>query len=232
MDGSDFTEYIHYGWALYEEYRLTDSGLETVTGSHVPVAITFREDLSGNLTLEEYWEPRAGSYYVQDIREKFPASDVEDGMDSQKFILQQTQECYAQAIAATGLDANQVIGSLIETICSSPALSSNPGDYIAEHSIEYRELTYYGRYTLKYCFARFEEGNETGLDGHIMMQACEDIAASWGEALLTDYVVITGQVWYDAFKSNALGLMEQYAEIELAERYPMSYLLLSMLGKV
>ena len=65
-----------------------------------------------------------------------------------------------------------------------------------------------------------------------MMQACEDIAASWGEALLTDYVVITGQVWYDAFKSNALGLMEQYAEIELAERYPMSYLLLSMLGKV
>ena len=153
-------------------------------------------------------------------------------MDSQKFILQQTQECYAQAVAATELDTDQVIGSLIETICSGPALSSNPGDYIEAHPIEYRELTYYGRYTLKYCFARFEEGNETGLDGHIMMQACEDIAASWGEALLTDYVVITGQVWYDAFKSNALGLMEQYAEIELAERYPMSYLLLSMLGKV
>ena len=41
VDGSDFTEYIHYGWALYEEYRVTDSGLETVTGSHVPVAITY-----------------------------------------------------------------------------------------------------------------------------------------------------------------------------------------------
>ena len=231
LAGSSTHKITYYGWALYEQYRATDNGLETTGGSHIPVVLSFDLDERG-YTLTEYWEPRDGSYFAQDIREKFPAHIVEDALHGQKFVLQQTQECYAQAIAATGLDANQVIGSLIETICSSPALSSNPGDYIAEHSIEYRELTYYGRYTLKYCFARFEEGNETGLDGHIMMQACEDIAASWGEALLTDYVVITGQVWYDAFKSNALGLMEQYAEIELAERYPMSYLLLSMLGKV
>ncbi len=231
LAGSSTHKITYYGWALYEQYRATDNGLETTGGSHIPVVLSFDLDERG-YTLTEYWEPRDGSYFAQDIREKFPAHIVEDALHGQKFVLQQTQECYAQAIAATGLDANQVIGSLIETICSGPALSSNPGDYIAEHSIEYRELTYYGRYTLKYCFARFEEGNETGLDGHIMMQACEDIAASWGEALLTDYVVITGQVWYDAFKSNALGLMEQYAEIELAERYPMSYLLLSMLGKV
>ena len=231
LAGSSTHKITYYGWALYEQYRATDNGLETTGGSHIPVVLSFDLDERG-YTLTEYWEPRDGSYFAQDIREKFPAHIVEDALHGQKFVLQQTQECYAQAIAATGLDTNQVIGSLIETICSSPALSSNPGDYIAEHSIEYRELTYYGRYTLKYCFARFEEGNETGLDGHIMMQACEDIAASWGEALLTDYVVITGQVWYDAFKSNALGLMEQYAEIELAERYPMSYLLLSMLGKV
>ena len=231
LAGSSTHKITYYGWALYQEYQVTNRGLETTGGSHIPVALSFDLDERG-YTLTEYWEPRDGSYFAQDIREKFPAHIVEDALHGQKFVLQQTQECYAQAIAATGLDTNQVIGSLIETICSSPALSSNPGDYIAEHSIEYRELTYYGRYTLKYCFARFEEGNETGLDGHIMMQACEDIAASWGEALLTDYVVITGQVWYDAFKSNALGLMEQYAEIELAERYPMSYLLLSMLGKV
>ena len=235
-DGSDFSEYIHYGWALYEEYRVTDNGLKTVRGSHVPVAITFREDPSGTLTLEEYWQPRDGSYYAQDIREKFPAHIVEDGMDSQKFILQQTQECYAQAVAATGLDTDQVIGSLIETICSGPALSSNPGDYIEAHPIEYRELTYYGRYTLKYCFARFEEGGETGLAGHIMRQACEDIAVGWGEEPLVfslpDNGVFTGQMWYNAFKNNALSLMEQYSEIELAERYPASYLLLSMLGEV
>ena len=238
-DGSDFSEYIHYGWALYEEYKVTDKGLETTTGSHVPVAITFREDPSGTLTLEEYWEPRDGSYYAQDIREKFPAHIVGDGMDSQKFILQQTQECYAQAIASTGLDTEKVIGSLIETICSGPALSSNPGDYIEAHPIEYRELTYYGRYTLKYCFARFDEGGETGLDGQIMARVCEDIAVNWGEDGLRLLVcetpadgVTTGQMWYNALKNNALSLLEQYREIELAERYPASYLLLSMLGEV
>ena len=236
VDGSDFSEYTHYGWALYNEYRVTDSGLKTVSGGHVPVAITFREGPSGTLTLEEYWEPRDGSYYAPDIREKFPAHIAENALDSQKFILQQTQECYAQAIASTGLNADKVIGTLIETICGSPALSSNPGDYIAEHPIEYRELTYYGRYTLKYCFARFEEGGETGLADQIMVQACEDIAVGWGEEPLVfstpDNGVFTGQMWYSAFKNNAQSLLEQYREIELAERYPASYLLLSMLGEV
>ena len=236
VDGSDFSEYTHYGWALYNEYRVTDSGLKTVSGGHVPVAITFREGPSGTLTLEEYWEPRDGSYYAPDIREKFPAHIAENALDSQKFILQQTQECYAQAIASTGLNTDKVIGTLIETICGSPALSSNPGDYIAEHPIEYRELTYYGRYTLKYCFARFEEGGETGLADQIMAQACEDIAVGRGEEPLVfstpDNGVFTGQMWYSAFKNNAQSLLEQYREIELAERYPASYLLLSMLGEV
>lgn len=233
--GSNTHKITYYGWAFYEEYKATDNGLETVAGSHSPVALSFDLDERG-YTLTEYWEPRDGSYYVRDIREYFPAHIAEDGIDSQKFILQQKQECYAQAVASIGLDTNQVIGTLIEMICSSPAQSSNPGDYIREHSIEYRELTYYGQYTLKYCFDRFEEGSETGLAGQIMMQACEDIATGWGEEPLEVFLpmdeALTGQMWYRAFKSNALGLMEQYGETELAERYPASYLLLGMLGEV
>ena len=236
VDGSDFSQYIHYGWALYEEYKGTDSGLETVSGRHIPVVITLREDLSGTLTLEEYWEPRNGSYYTQDIREKFPTDIVKDGMDSQKFILKQKQECYAQAVASTMLDINKVVGTLIEMVCSTPSQSSNPKDYIKEHPIEYQELTYYGQYTLKYCFAQFEKSGENGLAGQIMMQACEDIATGWGEeplvfSLPADKMLI-GQMWYNAFKQNALSLMEQYTEIELAEQYPASYLLLSMLGEI
>ena len=68
-----------------------------------------------------------------------------------------------------------------------------------------------------------------------MMRACEEIAAGWGEALLYDpaaYGAPTGQMWYRDFKNNALSLMAQYTETELAERYPASYLLLSMLGAV
>lgn len=228
--GSSTHKITYYGWALYQEYQVTDRGLETVGGSHIPVALSFDLDERG-YTLTEYWEPRDGSYYAQDIREKFPSHIAEDGVDSQKFILRQTQECYAQAVASTGLDTNKVIGTLIETICSSPAQSSNPGDYINEH-IDYRELTFYGRYTLKYCFDRFEKGGETGLDGHIMMLACEDIAAGWGEGLILEVPAETGQEWYNAFKSNALNLMAQFSEMELAEHYPASYLLLSMLGEV
>jgi hypothetical protein len=227
VDGSDFAEYIHYGWALYEEYRVTDNGLKTVRGSHVPVAITFREDPSGTLTLEEYWQPRDGSYYAQDIREKFPAHIVEDGMDSQKFILQQTQECYAQAVAATGLDTDQVIGSLIETICSGPALSSNPGDYIEAHPIEYRELTYYGRYTLKYCFTKFLKGGQTDLRGHIMRAAMDDIAP---EAQLKLYAE-TGQEYFDAWKDAAKSVGKQHDMEWIEENQPAIYLLLQMISE-
>lgn len=228
VDGSDFAEYIHYGWALYEEYRVTDSGLETVTGSHAPVAITFREDPSGALTLEEYWQPRDGSYYAQDIREKFPAHIVEDGMDSQKFILQQKQECYVQAVASTGLDTDQVIGSLIETICSSPAQSSSWWNYIEEHPIEFRELTYYGWYTLKYCFTEFLKGGQIGLHGHIMRAAIDDIAP---EAQLKLYAE-TGQEYFDAWKDAAISIRKQHDMEWIETHQPATYLLLSMLGKV
>ena len=125
LAGSSTHKITYYGWALYEQYRATDNGLETTGGSHIPVALSFDLDERG-YTLTEFWEPRDGSYFVQDIREKFPTHIVDDGLDSQKFILQQTQECYAQAVAFTGLDTNKVIGMLIETICSSPAEASNP----------------------------------------------------------------------------------------------------------
>ena len=38
--------------------------------------------------------------------------------------------------------------------------------YIDAHPIEYREMIYYGNYTLQYCFALLEQGNQTGLEGH------------------------------------------------------------------
>lgn len=228
LAGDSTHKITYYGWALYEEYKVTDDGLETVGGSHIPVALSFDLDERG-YTLTEYWQPRDGSYYAQDIREKFPSYIAGDDMDGQKFLLGQSQECYAQAVASTGLDPNQVIGALVETICSSPALSSNPEDYINEHAVAYRELTYYGWYTLQYCFDRFEKGGETGLAGQIMARACEEIAGGWGEEPLVFSVLPTGQQWYDAFKNNARSLAEQYTETELAERYPASDLLLRML---
>ena len=229
-DGNDFSQYTYYGWALYEEYKVTDSGLETVRNSHIPVVLSFdlkEEGYTLGYTLTKYWEPRDGSYYAPDIREKFPAHIAENALDSQKFILQQTQECYAQAVAATGLDTDQVIGSLIETICSGPALSSNPGDYIEAHPIEYRELTYYGRYTLKYCFTKFLKGGQTDLRGHIMRAAMDDIAP---EAQLKLYAE-TGQEYFDAWKDAAKSVGKQHDMEWIEENQPAIYLLLQMISE-
>ena len=105
--------------------------------------------------LKEYWEPRDGSYYTDDIREKFPADVVADALDSQKYIVQQTQSCYKQVIEATRLDTDPIIEDLLDTVCSNPKTSSNPQDYIDANPTTYRELIYYGEYTLRYCMNRF-----------------------------------------------------------------------------
>ena len=148
-------------------------------------------------------------------------------MDSRKFVLQQTQECYAQAIAATGLDTDKVIGSLIETICSSPAQSSSWWNYIEEHPIEFRELTYYGWYTLKYCFTEFLKGGQIGLHGHIMRATMDDIAP---EAQLKLYAE-TGQEYFDAWKDAAKSVGKQHDMEWIEENQPAIYLLLQMISE-
>ena len=120
-----------------------------------------------------------------------------------------------------------MIETLIETIGSSPAESSNPGDYIEEHAAEYRELTYYGQYTLKYCFTEFLKGGQTDLHGHIMRAAIDDIAP---EAQLKLYAQ-TGQEYFDAWKEAAISVGKQHDMEWIKMHQPAMYLLLSMLGE-
>ncbi len=210
-----------YGFALHQAYEYSGAAFQEVLGSHVPVAITF-EIRDGEYVLREYWEPRDGSYYVKDIRDIFPAEIAEDAIDTQKYIFPQKQDCYAQAVEYGKVDTDSVMEQLFEVIESSPAYSSNPDDYIKEHSIEYRELIYYGQYTLRYCFEQFQQGGQTGLHGHIMASACQDIMNMWGEGSIVDQDSGTGQNWFDVFKSNA-------EDTDEAELYPGAWLLLHML---
>ena len=78
----------------------------------------------------------------------------------------QIQECYSRAVQYYQIDTEAVIDELFDTIESSPATSSNPADYIDAHSLEYRELTYYGQYSLNYIFNKFMEGEQNGLRGN------------------------------------------------------------------
>lgn len=71
-----------YASAMYTEYRYPgviklpgeeDYPFDT-SGCHTYIALTFRILPNGNLVLKEYWEPRDGSYYANDIRRKFPVA--------------------------------------------------------------------------------------------------------------------------------------------------------------
>ena len=77
VDSSDHTQMVTvYGLALHQGFGYSGGTFHDVSGSHIPVAITF-EIVGGKYVLKEYWTPRDGSYYVQDVRDKFP-DEVED----------------------------------------------------------------------------------------------------------------------------------------------------------
>ena len=109
----------------------------------MPVVITF-EVADNTYTVTDFWVPRDGSYYVSDIRDKFPDEIEEDALDTQKYVVAQIQECYSRAVQYYQVDTEAVIEELFDKMEASPATASNPADYIDAHSLEYRELMYYG----------------------------------------------------------------------------------------
>ncbi len=206
-----------YGWSLYKEYLITETELYTIQEVHVPLALTF-EAKDNSYTLLEYWLPGDGAYFVRDVRAKFPSYAVEDGLDSQKFIRLQEQECRARAVEQNHLDADTYVEALITEICSphssNPGISSNPQDYLATyHHQEYQELLEYGNYTLQYCLERFEKGDETGLEGHIMARACEELLGTRDKIPVNAETASTGQEWYITLKAHGSNLIEPYVEI-------------------
>ena len=211
VEGDTTHTITYYGWALYTKFNITEQALDLVGSTHLPIALTFELNDSG-YHLKEYWETGSGSYFVSGVREKFPADIAEDGTDSQKFAIQQMQSCYDQAIQYSGLDAKAVVGDLLNTICSDPAASSDPKDYIDAHVIEYHELLYYGEHTLRYCFKRFENGGETGLEGKVMAVICEELLQSKGKIPEDAGTAETGQFWYDTLWAHGSNMVEPYLE--------------------
>ena len=223
---------IVYLLVYHVKYSTYGGELEAVGGSYIPTAITFKVSESGEYVLEEYWEPRDGIYYADDIRKKFPGVAADDALNDQAYIEELKTENYNKALAYLNshrsLDA--IIEELLGEIQSSPAHSSNPGDYIREHDAEYQELLSYGEYTLQYCFSEFLRGSQYDLRGHIMAQACEDIMLAWGEACVIDGTTFTGQDWFDEFRRNAESLAFQFSDEMLEKYYPASWLLLELIN--
>ena len=81
--------------ALYQEYARMNGEISAVSGGHIPTAITFSIE-DGAYVLQEYWEPRDGSYYAKDLAKKFPS-----GLDygSQSLYETHKADCDAKADA-------------------------------------------------------------------------------------------------------------------------------------
>ena len=217
-----------YAMALAVKLGYSDGKISETGGSHMPVAITFFKSKSGEYTMTGYWTPEDGSYYAPSIREKFPDDIEAAALDTQAYLEEQMRACYAQVIGAHNVVPTAAIQSYLDTICSSPDEASNPSAYLKQHPIEYRTLLYYGDYTLQYCFARFEQGGQTGLAGHIMAIACRQIL---GERDAGKTNAETGQAWYDAFKQSALKLRTENGDDAIQKTHPGAWKLLQMLKK-
>ncbi len=85
-----------YAWILYLEYSYDNGVLTKESGSHIPTVITVQKNGS-SYELVEYWIPRDGSYYVDDIKEKFPMYLWPKAMYSQRSIDKQIAECEQMA---------------------------------------------------------------------------------------------------------------------------------------
>lgn len=212
-DGQPMVTY--YGWEFYEEYKFFEDHMETVGGSHTPTAITFRLTDKG-YQLEEYWSPGDGDDFYKDLQMKFPPSITSEiYLDSQNYLDEQVQDCYAQAIAYGDLDTVPMIENLLDEICSgTPKESSNPQDYIDAHAWEYQELSYYHDFTIDYCISRFEAGGETGLESHIMAHILEELLDTKDKISVNATAAANGQEWYDALKTEAPDRLEKYLGTE------------------
>ena len=184
------TQVTAYLMVLSLGFGYADGAFTELSGSHMPMALTFDKENDG-YTLREYWLPRDGSYNIGDIKAKFPSTVQADALDTQKFIKQHAIACYAFAIENGKVDTDAHIAALLESIADT-----SQNDY-TENTLQYRELVYYGRYTLEYCFSQFIQGGQTDAHGKIMARACTDIMDALGMPHVKgDYA--TGQSWYDA----------------------------------
>lgn len=161
-----------YGNALYLGFSVEDGILHQTEGSNIPVAITFSCEEEG-YELVEYWQPGDGTDYAPDIRAKFPAEAAELALGDQPYLLQQFQLCYAQAVEESGVDPDVAIEAYLQELASEPSTSSNPQDYLEANPVAYRELTYYGAYTVAYCTA---QGDRSDLMGQLMQILLDELA--------------------------------------------------------
>lgn len=224
-DRSDGSQVTAYCMVLDLSFDSDGKTLTETGGGHMPVSISFSQNLDGAYTLTEYWTPADGDYYAPSIREKFPSNIAEDAIDTQKYGLSQTQSCYAQAIAWFGLDLTEEIAGRIAVLCDTPNWEE-PSPYVERGYLDYRQLLFYGDETLRYVFGEFLKGNQSGERAHALHRLMQELLGGENIGAETD----NGQDYFDHWKAHVLQRYESHGLNYFREHAPKSYLLLDVMG--
>lgn len=239
---------VVYGVLYWSEISCTDDVLVGHTGAHIPVALSF-ELVDGKYELTEYWEPRDGSYYVPDILEKFPDSIENDALDIHQYTLLQIQRVYAKAVDRFKMDPYAAIERLVDMVYADGTLP--PEEAVKEHSIEYRELKYYGKNTLLYAFNELWKREQAEADGYydsgsadidgiqqdgpmytaythtaLLEYIAREMSAEMGEP---ESYAEDGMSWFTAFRKRTESVRSHLGWNEFAERYPAGALLMEII---
>jgi len=228
LPGSYDDRVEEYASVTYMEFNYSDGVLSEVSGGHTMAAVTLWEGDTGGYELVEYWEPRDGSDYDADLREKFPDSAYQQVVNAQQYALTETQTCYAKAIEHFGVDTATRLDALLGIICSAPADSSNPAAYIEAHPAEYREMLYYGDYTLQYAYSEFLAGGKTGLRDSVLLSVMRELL---GDEDRTDITAGTAQEWFDEWKEASIRTMDENSLDYMVKRFQKTTIMLLMLDE-
>lgn len=189
--------------ALGMDFQMEDGALTPIREKAMEMTLTFEE--------------QEDAYILTDQESTILA-------DAGEYDLALRQACYSQAVSYFGIDTEAVITKLFDAIASSPAVSSNPGDYIDAHGWEYLELQFYGDYTLRYLFEQFLAGGQTDLKGYLMRILLDDMAPESALRLNAG----TGQEYFDAWLEAGRDTESEIGIARMEHEYPAAWLALRM----
>ena len=191
---------ICYGIVLYQEYNLTDGVLEGAAGALIPTVLTFHASQRDGLYLTEYWEPRDGAYYAEDIKAKFLG---QPWPDTTKYLAEQEVGCYLQAASYYDVGTDTIVHSILTDMESHSRWVDGFSDLMISCEHDRKMLSAIGTDTIRYCFERFQEGGHDDLYGQIMAYVCSEILEARGVKPIKDWSFQqSGQDWFDAFTNQ------------------------------
>ncbi len=227
VTGENLENVTVYGLAMHISFARAADSLEESGGSYGPVVLHFRISPEGTYLLTEYWEPRDGAYYTKDIRAKFP-----DGLwpDDEAHRDELLQDCYQQAARHFGVDPGDI--APLDWASTIDRWLLDYGDGLVQHQeVLYQVLAQHKTQSLRYLYNQFLTGSPTGERADVMAQLSYRLARDLGEEVqvpISD--AISGQLWFDLFRTNAVdNLAKQHTFAQLERLYPASMLLLWMI---